>query len=122
MHPQRNLIEAAEHVAINEMSGGDVSFHPDAEGHDRKGSVGRDTIPPHVQSAVSKHEDYGDHKTVGPELYGKKGTVVVSFMSRSPGSKGEVPHHAVLADPESHDSYAKMRIRDHEEYKNYRLR
>ena len=112
MHPQRNLIEAAEHVAINEMSGGDVSFHPDAEGHDRKGSVGRDTIPPPVQSAVSKHEDYSDHKTVGPELYGKKGTVVVSFMSRSPGSKGEVPHHAVLADPESHDSYAKMRMRE----------
>jgi len=122
MHPQRNLIEAAEYVAINEMSGGDISFHPDGEGHEEKGSVGSDTIPPHVQSAVSKHEDYSDHKTVGPELYGKKGTVVVSFMSRSPGSKGEVPHHAVLAEPKTHKSYVDYRIADHEKYKNYRLR
>tara|TARA_Y100001938_G_C8084190_1_gene430941 strand:+ start:1199 stop:1561 length:363 start_codon:yes stop_codon:yes gene_type:complete len=112
MHPQRNLIETAEYVVINEMSGGDISFHPDAEGHDRKGSIGRDTIPPHVQSAVSKHEDYSDHTAVGPEMYGKKGTVVVSFMSRSPGSKGEVPHHAVLAAPDMSKKYAEMRMRE----------
>ena len=126
MQAKRDLIRAARQIALteDEVPRGDrgaelISYHPEGKGHDPKGSIGTDRIPKNVLKQLP--EKYHNHGSVGPEVTGGEGTVVVSYKAKR-GSADGMPlevHHVTLAEPKKHKSYVAFRSADHDRYANY---